>query len=150
MSFAEDLKANCNKLLEEIDAKCYSICYQWFTNIVMLSPSPANPGYYSKGLFANQWYPMIGGGYSSALTGSLNTTGSDSIARVVALADSKEFYGKNGVMTFTNNTGYGTQVEYLGWPGSHGGGSDRRGAPYRPIATALGITLNDPKNYKEV
>jgi len=114
-SFADSVKANCQKILEAVDKKSYSITSQLFSSIVYLSPSPDNPGKTAKGLFANQWYTQIGTSPSSELTSATSPYGSDSLARINSLANQKIFYGKDGAVTLTNNVPYGILAERLGW-----------------------------------
>lgn len=114
-SFADSVKANCQKILEAVDKKSYFIASQLFSSIVYLSPSPSNPGETAKGLLANQWYPQIGTSASSSLSSATSPYGSDSLARINSLANQKIFYGKDGAVTFTNNVPYGYRAEKLGW-----------------------------------
>jgi hypothetical protein len=129
-SFADSVKANCQKMLDAVDNKCYSITNQLFTSVVLLSPSPTNPGETAKGLLANQWYPQIGTAPSSELSSATSPYGSDSLARINSLANQKVFFGKDGAITFTNNVPYGILAEKLGWIG--GAWSGRVG-PYRMV-----------------
>lgn len=132
--FADSIKANCQKILEQVDKKTYSIVWQLFTSVVYLSPSPANPGETAKGLLANQWYPQIGEGYSSQLTSSTSPYGSDSLARINSTANQKIFYGKDGVMSMANNVSYAYRAEKLGWlePPWHRGVQ-----PYRMVSLSI-------------
>lgn len=128
--FADSVKANCQKILEAVDKKSYSIASQLFTNIVVLSPSPSNPGETAKGLLANQWYTQIGTSPSSELSSATSPYGSDSLSRINSLANQKIFYGKDGAVTFTNNVPYGILAEKLGWTGGSWSG---KVGPYRMV-----------------
>lgn len=115
MSFASDIKAFQEKALLAANKKTTAAIEELFTTAVVESPSPAGQGEYSKGLLANQWYSMIGG-FSSALTSATNPNGADSLSRIKATLASLPFYGKDNVVTLTNNTNYAYRAEVLGWP----------------------------------
>lgn len=129
-SFADSVKANCQKILEEVDKKSYFIVSQLFTSVVMLSPSPSNPGETAKGLLANQWYTQIGTEPSTELSSATSPYGSDSLARINSLANQKIFFKKDGAVTFTNNVPYGILAEKLGWTGGSWSG---KVGPYRMV-----------------
>jgi hypothetical protein len=129
-TFADSVKANCQKILEAVDKQCYSIASQLFSSIVYLSPSPENPGKTAKGLLANQWYTQIGTEPSTELSSATSPYGSASLARINSLANQKIFFKKDGAVTFTNNVPYGILAERLGWVGGSWSG---RVGPYRMV-----------------
>lgn len=131
------------KILADINLKCYEIAWELFTSVVKLTPSPSNPGKYSKGLLANQWYPKEGSA-SAARSAALSSTGADSLARINAVAkNGTEFYTRDGKITLTNNTDYAYRAEFLGWPKPTWRGEDGDagfgggGKPYRMVARSL-------------
>jgi hypothetical protein len=135
LSFSESIAAGKARLLKEANDKCYLIATELFESIVVLSPSPSNPGPWATGLLANQWYPLEGGSFSSALTGATSATGADSLGRIRSLRQKgKEFLGKDGVLTLSNNVPHAALAEYIGWlpprwiPGH---------APYRMVSISL-------------
>jgi hypothetical protein len=129
-SFADSVRANCQKIIQEVDKKCYFIVNQLFTSIVNLSPSPSNPGETAKGLLANQWYPQIGTTPSTTLTSATSPYGVSSLARIKSLENQKIFYAKDGAVTLTNNVPYILLAEKLGWRGEHWSGNV---GPYRMV-----------------
>lgn len=128
MGFGDSVSAQCERVLKEVNAKCYSIAWQLFTTTVYRTPSPANPGKWAKGLLANQWYPKEGLNFSSEVNSSTSPVGSASLSRITALSATKVFYGKDGAMTMANNVPYVMQAEYLGWA---------KTGPYRMVALSL-------------
>lgn len=136
-SFSESINKNINKILTHIDEKCYSITWQLFTSIVQLSPSPSNPGEFAKGLLSNQWYPLAGSSFSTEVGTNTSPNGSASLARITALKGSRQFYGKDGVMTMANNTSWAYRAEYLGWPQSEYAGWIHNVPAYRMVAKSL-------------
>lgn len=139
MSFFEkSVKAASSKILDDISKKCYQISWELFTSVVNKTPSPTNPGPQAKGLLANQWYPLAGG--SSAARGtSTSPNGTDSLSRIRAMMNGREFTGKDGSITLTNNLDYAVQAESEGW---------KRTAPYRMVALSLQATVTKFRQVK--
>lgn len=125
--FAASVNLNSQKLLEKIDKKCYSIAWQLFTSIVHLSPV-------DKGVLINNWFPKVGKEFSSETTTEKSLNGSGSLSRINALAKSKTFFGKDGVLTLANNISYAYRAEMLGWPQPEWSG---KVGPYRMVARSL-------------
>lgn len=125
--FGDSVNLNCQKILERIDKKCYSIAWNLFTTIVHATPV-------LKGELINNWFPLAGNSFSSEITSSLSLSGSGSLTRINALVNSKQFYGKDGVMTMTNNLSYAANAEYLGWPAPQWSG---KVGPYRMVGMSL-------------
>lgn len=126
MGFADSIKVNSDKILESINKKCYSIFWQLSTSIVYRTPV-------LKGQLINNWYPSMGN-FSSESSTSLSLSGSDSLSRINSLANNKEFYNKDGMMTLTNNLSYSVLAEYIGWLPPQWSG---RVKPYRMVALSL-------------
>ncbi len=135
-SFAASLLANSNKLLREVNEKCYAIARELFTSIVELSPSPLHPGPYADGYLVNQWYPTDGPGFSEELGPSNDTSinGMGSLTRIGQLRGN-QFRSGDGAVTLTSNVHYAYRAEVLGWPAEEGW-SGRIG-PYRMVALSL-------------
>lgn len=133
-SFSASLDRNILRVKQEVNDKIVKISIELFLSIVAKSPSPSNPGEYAKGLLANQWYPMAGA-FSEEVSTDDSSNGGASKVRIVGLRGSKEFFGKNGSLTLTNNLPYAYRAEMLGWPKSDGW-SGKIG-PYRMVALSL-------------
>jgi len=116
-SFADSIKKNIAEVKQEVNTKINKLFVFVGEGIVFRGPSSYLRGPYSDGLFTNQWYPQLGSGYSSSLTSQKSHEGLGSITRIREIAlESKEFLGKDGSITLTNNVWYGPRIEYLGWP----------------------------------
>lgn len=137
VGFADSIKLHSQRILEEINKKCYTITWNLFTSIVQLSPSPSNPGPYADGLLVNQWYPKVGKGFSSQLTSATSPYGSGSLSRINGIMGGKEFLKKNGTITLTNNVHYGILAEKIGWNPPEWTG---RQGPYRMVARSIQLT----------
>lgn len=135
MGFGASVLANGQKLLEKTNDKCLAIAKELFVSIVNLSPSPSNPGSWADGLLANQWYPAIGT-FSSEVGTATSPYGAGSLARIANLTTNSEaFFGKDGVITLSNNVSYAYRAEVLGWP-VEDGWSGKVG-PYLMVAKSL-------------
>lgn len=131
MSFFEkSVRAAANKILVEVNLKCYEIAWELFTTVVEKTPSPSNPGKYAKGLLVNQWYPQERSA-SAARGMSKSPSGADSIARIKAMMNGLEFYDRDGRVVLSNNLDYAEQAESLGW---------KKTTPYRMVALSLQAT----------
>jgi hypothetical protein len=134
--FEKSVRAASNKVLVEINLKCYQIAWELFTSVVNKTPSPSNPGPTAEGLLANQWYPMAGG--SSGSKGSAKSqNGSGSLSRIQALMNGLEFYDRDGKITLVNNISYAVQAESEGWNPPRWKGTP----PYRMVALSLQATV---------
>lgn len=125
-SFVDSMKKNINRVLTEIDNKCYAIVYSLFTSVVYNSPTKPFARY-SEGQFINNWFPSVGG-YSNATTGSTSFDGMGSLSRILELKTSKAFYGQDNFVSMSNSLPYAQQVEYLGWS---------KTGPYAPVRNAI-------------
>ena len=119
MSFESDIKAFQAKALLAASKKTSNAVEELFTTAVVESPSPAGQGEYSKGLLANQWYSMVVG-TSTQLSSATNPSGADSLSRIKATLASLPFYGKDSVVTLTNNEPYAYRADQIGWPQGEG------------------------------
>lgn len=127
-SFAESVQANCKRVLEEVDRKCYSITWQLFTTIVHKTPV-------LTGALTNNWFPAVGANnYSAETTTTLSKSGSGSLSRINSLSGKKLFYGRDNVVTLTNNLSYAFRAEYEGWPAPQWSG---KVGPYAMVRTSL-------------
>ena len=124
-SFADSIKANIKEVKQEVNDKIVKVFKDVAYNTVYLTPSPSwnlsprgisgNIAYYSDGLLANQWYPAENK-TSEEFTRSESDHGGDSYSRLAAMNNVKTFLGKDGFLSFTNNTPYAYRVEVLGYP----------------------------------
>lgn len=117
-SFSDSIRANSAKILETVNNQCYDIAFELFNTVINLTPSPEqpadHPAPYAKGLLANQWYPVDGGGFSGQISSATSDDGADSRERLTDLFGST-FDGKDGVVTMTNNVPYAGLAEIYGW-----------------------------------
>jgi hypothetical protein len=140
MSFSSSIALNIVKIKSRVNATCYKITREFFLSIVSLSPSPDNPGEFAKGLLANQWYPQVGAGFSSAKSGAISPNGADSVARIMSMTSGMEFFGKNGRISLANNIHYAFRAEFKGWPANESPPGWRwsgKAQPYRMVARSL-------------
>lgn len=112
--FTESIRLNSAAILQQVNKEVYRIAWELFTSVVILTPSPSQPGRFAKGVLANQWYPSTGSGVSTSGTSASNT-GSESLARINAIVKGKEFLGKDGRLTLSNNVPYAYNAEVEGW-----------------------------------
>ncbi len=108
ISFAEHLRANCDRRLKEIDSKLQRIAFNLFMDIVVATPI-------EKGELINNWFPHNGVDFSSEITTLLDKSGGGSKARIYSNMGQGTFLGKDGVMTLANNLDYAYKIEYEGW-----------------------------------
>jgi hypothetical protein len=127
LSFADSVKANCQKVLEHINKKCYSITWQLFTSIVHATPV-------MKGELINSWYPRTGKEFSSEKTSVHDRRGSGSLSRINSIMNGNAFLGKDGIITMVNNESYAYRAEMLGWPSPEWSG---KVGPYRMVALSV-------------
>jgi hypothetical protein len=113
--FTASILANSQAILVKVNKEVYRIAWELFTSVVNLTPSPTNKGYQAKGVLVNQWYPSVGDGVSTNGTDA-SDNGASSRARINAFcASGREFLGKDGRITLSNNTPYGMEAEVHGW-----------------------------------
>lgn len=143
-AFDLSLKRCSNKILLDVNVKCYEILGELFTSVVNKTPSPTNPGKTATGLLANQWYPSVGSGVSGEYGTAISPNGANSLARINAIMNGLEFYAKDGKSTLTNNLNYAVQAEVTGWVPPRWKGTP----PYRMIALSLQATVAKHKNVK--
>lgn len=127
MSFGDSVKLNCEKILREINNKCYSITWGLFTTVVKNTPV-------LDGELINNWFPQVGDGYSFEKTSSQSKTGSGSLSRINSLPKQSLFYDRDNVVSMSNNQSYAMNAEYLGWPSPKWSG---KVGPYRMIGLSL-------------
>lgn len=120
MSFLSDIKAFQAKALKAVADNTANIVRDAFIAPVDYSPSPSNPGPYAKGLLVNQWYPSVGNTFSSDVSTATSSTGEDSKARINLVVTSNVFYGKDGVVSLSNNTQEAHYANKLGWKAGDG------------------------------
>lgn len=137
MSFFEkSIRAASNKILVDVNLKCYQIAWELFTSVVNKTPSPANSSPAAKGLLVNQWYPLARG--ASNTRGSAKSPGgADSLARIRAMMNGIEFYDRDGRVTLSNNLDYAVLAESEGWKPPRWTGTPA----YRMVALSLQATV---------
>lgn len=138
--FTKDIEAFATKALLQASNSVSNITEELLGEVVMNTPSPENPGQYSKGLLANQWYTESGGLFSSALGSATNAAGMGSLSRIKESLASKPFLGKDNTVTMTNNVSYAYRAENLGWPageGENGWHWSGRVGPYKMVGKAI-------------
>lgn len=107
LSFADDLKAKCDKMLVEVDRQCQHIAFSLFMEIVTSTTV-------DSGLLCNNWFPGVGTDFSSEITDSKDTSGGGSKSRIYSVLGKGTFLGKDGMMTLSNNLDYAYEIEYAG------------------------------------
>lgn len=140
MSFADDVKRWEAKALAQMNKSVSNAVESLFTNVVVLTPSPANPGLFAQGHLADQWYTQAGGGFSSDISSVTNPNGANSLSRIKAILAQGIWLGKDNIVTLTNNVSYSYRVEYLGFPAGEGANGflwSGRVGPYRMVGTAV-------------
>lgn len=135
--FATSIQLSTTKILAKVNEQVYRIAWELFTNVVKFTPSPSNPGPHAKGLLANQWYPKAGSA-SSEKSIATSGTGAGSLSRINAMMGGKEFLGKDGKLTLTNNMDYAQRAESEGWPRPKWSGKI---GPYMMAARSLQATV---------
>jgi len=136
--FEKSLKAASNKVLVDVNLKCYQITWELFSSVVNKTPSPVNPGPTAEGLLVNQWYPMERG-TSSSRGANKSPSGADSLSRIKSIMNGIEFYDRDGKVTLSNNLDYAVKAESEGWV---------RTSAYRMVALSLQATLAKNKVVK--
>lgn len=140
MGFAEDVEKFRLKALAQANSSISNAAESLLTDVVVNTPSPANPGNFSQGHLADQWYTEVGGGFSSAVSDATNPNGANSLSRIKATLAQQLWFGKDNKLTFTNNVSYAFRVEYLGFPkgeGANGYVWSGKVGPYRMVGTAV-------------
>lgn len=130
--FAASLRVNSAKVLLQVNNNCYRIAKELFTLTVNLTPSPANPGPFAKGVLSNQWYPGQGSDFSTEIGTEMSDNGAGSLSRI-AMLGGLQFDGKDGALTLTNNVEYGYLAEVKGWDQPRWSGVP----PYRMVARSI-------------
>lgn len=125
--FADDVNVGIDKLLRVVDKKCYSITWNWFTDVIQNTPV-------LNGHLINSWFPQVGKTFSTQTETSHSKTGSASLARISSLTNSGTFYKKDGAMTMANNLDYARRAEYDGWPSPQWSG---KVGPYAMVRLTL-------------
>ena len=117
MSFESDIKAFQAKALLAANKAVCKVVEEVFTGAVTHSPSPISDpqAKFSRGLLINQWYPQVGG-FSTEQSTATNDYGSSSLSRIKATVAAMPFYGKDNIVTLTNNVDHAYRAEVLGWP----------------------------------
>jgi hypothetical protein len=115
MGFADSVRINANKILEETQAKCYTIMDDLFTEVILETPVGQTRMEQHPGLLKNNWFSSTGDSISSATTPINDPGGNDSLLNVAILRDTDLFHGKDSIASLTNNISYGVLAEYLGW-----------------------------------
>jgi hypothetical protein len=128
-AFSDSIRKNIDRVLLEVDQKCYAIVYALFTQVVYESPTKPGPptAPWAKGQFINNWYPAVAG-YDTSTTSSTDYEGFGSLSRILELKESQAFYKKDNFVSLSNNLSYANQVESQGWG---------RTGPYSPVAHAI-------------
>lgn len=142
MSFFSGIKAFEARALEQASASTNKIVKELLEQVVVRSPSPAmNPTpAFAKGHLANQWYPLIGSQFSTAVALDASITGSGSLSRISSILLSKPFHGKDNTITMANNVDYAYRAEVLGWPagtGTNGWIWSKNTGPYLMVRGAM-------------
>lgn len=120
MGFADDILKFKEKALLAANQSVSNAVESLFTEVVVRSPSPSNPGNYATGQLVNSWFTAVGGTYDMSTTSVTNPYGSDSLSRIKAALSQNLFYGKDNSISLTNSDSMAYRAEYLGWPKTAG------------------------------
>ena len=124
-AFSDSIKKQVEQIKADIDQQVQVIVQYYFRQIVYHSPTQPD-AMFAKGQFINSWYTAING-FDTSVTASVSIDGVDSLSRISNLIGSKAFYGKDSMISLSNNLSYARQVEYDGWA---------RTVPYAPVDKA--------------
>lgn len=127
MGFAESIRINSSKVLEETQAKCYLIMDELFNNVIGRTPV-------LKGDLINNWFANPSETPSYETTTTLDLSGYNSKLSVENLYQANLFNGKDDVASLTNNLPYAANAEYLGWPEPNWSG---KVGPYSMVRDSL-------------
>lgn len=144
MGFADSVRAWTEKVLDQANDNTCKAILAVDSLVIDKSPEPPGKAGWSTGHLKDSWFPASGGGRSSETTSSAEPSGGGSYARLKAIIAEDLFYGRDNVISFTNNTEYAYRVEKLGWPAGQGGGEygKWKGAtPYQMVALSVQETL---------
>lgn len=116
MGFFDSIQQNINQTLQNVNDKINKEAVETFRDVVKETPNPSMPdaAFYSKGLLVNQWYPKFGG-FSSEISSAKDDYGFNSLDRINVILDGKEFLGKDGEVSLSNNVSYAIQADKIGW-----------------------------------
>lgn len=137
--FEAQIRAFELKALRQANKSVSNKIESLFTDVVVLTPSPANPGDYAQGHLVDQWYPQLNS-FSSEISSVTNPNGANSLSRIKAMLSGLAFFGKDNVITLTNNVDYAYRAEVLGWPSGQGANGwiwSGRVGPYAMVRTAV-------------
>lgn len=134
MGFADSIRANVAKRLAQIDAAAIEQADDLFRHVVSFSPTQPSANF-AKGEFINNW--MIGFNAIEGGSRGDDYSGIGSLNDISRLRGSRVFYGRDYMVTLTNNVDYGFRVEYAGWPAPQWSGRIGPSNTYAPIAKAF-------------
>jgi hypothetical protein len=141
MGFADSIRASNLVIKREVQANCYKIMDDLFTNVVERTPVGATAMEQHPGLLKNNWFSSTGDAISSATTPIFDASGADSLLNIEVLKEADLFDGKDDVASLTNNIDYGFRAERDGWPKPQWNGVD----PYRMMANSMSVVGNKYK-----
>lgn len=114
MSFADDIRAFAEKAIKATSDNTNKIVEDLFVLNVSLSPTPSGKGGFSLGTIKNNWYASKDSP-NTAYSGSVDASGSSSIASINALIASNVFLGHDSVVYLTNSTPWSYRADKIGW-----------------------------------
>lgn len=141
-SFAESIRINSSKILEETQIKCYTVMDELFTSVVDLTPVGATAMEVHPGLLKNNWFSSIGDTLSTATTETFDASGYDSKLNIAVLKENNLFLGKDSKASLTNNLDYAVRAEMIGWYGPPWKGT----APYAMVDNSLSLVASKYKD----
>lgn len=140
--FANSLRANSHKLMQEVNHNCYAIAKECFVRAIHYTPSKFLGSQWAIGYLKNQWYVSNGLVFDTSLSSSADHRGSGSLLRVAKLGGAQFLWG-DGAVTMTNNVKYAYRAEMLGWPaGVLGTRWTGTVGPYRMVYKAITETAD--------
>lgn len=143
MSFADEMKAFQKLALTEMSDGMNLAGSDFFQEAVAKSPTKPEANY-AQGYLKNNWYTSVGETASSDVGSAPDTNGYASLSRISNTFKSNPFYGKDNLVSLSNNTEQAYFADVLGWPsglGTNGWVWSGRVGPYNMTAHSVNYLL---------
>lgn len=148
MSFQSDVEDFKEKALQAASNKMNNVVSDFFIKTIQLSPTSESfprQAPYANNLLVNQYYVSSGGAFNGELGSATNVNGADSLERVSSMLSQHLFYGRDNIVTMSNNTEEAYYADKLGWAkgiGTNGWKWTGLSGPYDMTQGALNYTIN--------
>ena len=120
MSFAESIRKNVDKILQEIDTKMYAISTKLFKEVVYKCPV-------LRGNLINDFHVKANGYDTTSITASYVVDGQSSVGsnsdkegkaslkQIASAIGFRTWYGKDGFLSMSNSVPYAYRIEFEGY-----------------------------------